>query len=282
MTALARARKGLLKRGWGRTLCAPLATDLLPDRWVFVVGCYNSGTTLLRDLLGRHPQIDALPSEGVRLTDALPRPEDEGWHRMWCRCVEQMRLSAGADQKERAARIRRHWSLALPRGTRNVLEKSIANAARLPFLQAHFPPAYVIHLVRNGYAVAEGIRRKGKPVGVGRDEVGDRYPIELCAEQWRTSLRQVEADRPQVERFHEVRYEDLAADASAELRRITDFLGLPPLATGAAAGEMSVHGVVSPVRDMNAESLARLSADDIEAIEGVAGPDLERCGYGHP
>jgi len=44
--------------------------------YLFVVGCYNSGTTLLADMLTQHPEISPLPTEGSALTDALPRPED--------------------------------------------------------------------------------------------------------------------------------------------------------------------------------------------------------------
>ncbi|MDA0333943.1 MAG: sulfotransferase [bacterium] len=276
------ARKGLLKRTWGRRLLAPLARDLQPQRWIFLVGCYNSGTTLLRDLLGRHPQIAALPSEGVRLTDSLPRPEDFGWHRMWCRCLADIRLPADESQSQRAQRIRRHWSLAVPAAAANVLEKSIANTARLPFLQAHFAPAYIIHLVRNGYAVSAGLRRKGEPRRFGHHEFGARYPIELCAEQWRVSLEQVATDAAGLEHLLEVSYEDLARDAVGVLARISSFLGLSAMAPADSLGEFDIHGVRSAIRDMNADSVVDLSTQDVADIERVAGPLLQRYGYGRP
>lgn len=277
-----RARKGALKRRVVRSLLTPFGRDLQPERWIFVVGCYNSGTTLLRDLLGRHRDIACLPSEGVRLTDGLPRPEDFGWHRMWCRCLDEVRLEPGAHMEERAARVRRQWSLALPRRTANVLEKSIVNTARLPFLQDRFTPAWFVHLVRNGYAVAEGIRRKAEPSRFGRDEFGNRYPLALCAEQWRESVEIVERDRPGVQRLLEVRYEDLAAEPVAVLERITDFLGLPPLPADSGDGTFLIHGVRSEIRDMNADSLGRLSGADMDEIAAVAGPALDRYGYVRP
>lgn len=277
-----RLRKGLLKRDWARQLLRWQARDLQPERWIFIVGCYNSGTTLLRDLLGRHPQIDALPSEGVRLTDALPRPEDLGWHRMWCRCVDDIRLAADESQSVRAQRIRRDWSLALPGQPANVLEKSIANTARLPFLQAHFRPAYFIHLVRNGYAVAEGLRRKSDPRRFGHQEFGATYPIELCAEQWRVSMEQVEADRDSAEHLLDVRYEQLASDPVGQLLRITEFLGLSAMEADASGGEMTVHGVTSVIRDMNADSLTRLSPQDLDSIDDTAADALRRYDYDRP
>ncbi|MBQ39536.1 MAG: hypothetical protein CME04_24390 [Gemmatimonadaceae bacterium] len=277
-----RSLKGLLKRTWARRLLSPMGHDLQPQRWVFIVGCYNSGTTLLRDLLGRHPRIDALPSEGVRLTDALPRPEDSGWHRMWCRCVDDVRLSTDSSQTSRAARIRRHWSLVLPSTAAIVLEKSIANTARLPFLQTHFAPAYIIHLVRNGYAVAEGLRRKGQPRRFGHEEFGDAYPLELCAEQWRCSMEQVEADASGLDHLLEVRYEELTADAAGQLARVTSFLELEPLVADSSSGDFDIHGVRSTIRDMNEDSLERLTVPDVDEIERVAGPLLERYGYARP
>src|SRR5688572_26729280 len=56
---------GLLKREFKLAL-TPLVT---PEKWVFVVGCYNSGTELLTELLGSQKAIAALPHEGQFLTD---------------------------------------------------------------------------------------------------------------------------------------------------------------------------------------------------------------------
>ena len=273
-----RLRARLAKSAAGRALLAPLARDLSPRQWIFLVGCYNSGTTLLRAMLARHPEVVALPSEGVKLTDALPAPEQFGWHRMWSQCLDQVRL-APEGEAERAMRVRRHWSLCLPAVAPAILEKSIANTARMPFLQAHFRPAHFVCLVRNGYAVAEGIRRKAEPGRRGNTRYGDQYPIALCADQWRVCDEVVAADRPDLERFLEVRYEDLTARPAEVLRQITDFLGLSPLPDEAAAGEWTIHGVRSEVRDMNRQSLERLTRRDLDEINDAAGPALARHGY---
>ena len=250
-----RAKKGLLKTRTAQRLTAPLGRDPQPERWIFVVSCYNSGTTLLRSVLDRHPRITSLPSEGVRLTDVLPRPEDFGWPRLWCRCLDQVRLEVGADGARRAERIKRHWSFFHRRQAPNLLEKSIANAARLPFLQAYFQPAYFIYIVRNGYAVAEGIQRKAQPGARGNDQYGQRYPMELCAEQWAATDRLVQRDRSGLDHFLSIYYEDLAANPVASARRITDFLGLAPLPDKVFGQQWKVHGVESSIRNMNGASL---------------------------
>jgi len=277
-----KAKKKILQNRTAQRLFASFGNELQPARWIFLLGCYNSGTTLLRGMLARHPDIAALPSEGVRLTDVLPRPEEYHWPRMWCRSVKHVRLPDGPEQARRAARIKRHWSFFFPPQAENLLEKSIANSARMPFLEAHFRPAYFIYLVRDGYAVAEGIRRKARPGERGNPIYREEYPIGLCAEMWRETDRLIEQDSAGVGRFLQVSYEDLSAEPEAVCRRITDFLELPPLDEAVLGENWTVHGVESPIRNMNRASFERLSAEEIDKIHQVAGERLEALGYDRP
>ena len=64
-------------------LLTPFGNELQPDRWIFIIGCNNSGTTLLKSILTKHPLIAGFTREGVYLTDRLPFPEQFGWPRMW-------------------------------------------------------------------------------------------------------------------------------------------------------------------------------------------------------
>jgi len=263
-----------------RTL-VPFGRDLEPDRWIFIIGCYNSGTTLLNAILGTHEQISGLDCEGVVLTDALPRPEEFGWTRMWSQCFDQMRLELGPGMEEQARRIKRQWSLSYPRNSVNLLEKSIANTARIPFLEAYFQPAYFIYLVRDGYAVAEGIRRKADPARWNHPVYEDAYPIELCAEQWRMTDEVVSQDRKAVERFLQIHYEELASDPVSTVRTITEFLGVNSMEESKLAGTWDV-GYGQPIQNMNPRSYAQLSPRDTENIEDVAGQRLTAYGYDRP
>lgn len=47
-------------------------------KWVFIMGCNNSGTSLLHYILGSHPDIASLPREGQFLTAVLPQPDHYG------------------------------------------------------------------------------------------------------------------------------------------------------------------------------------------------------------
>ena len=278
----ARLRNQFMRTRAGQRLAAPFGSQLEDKKWIFILGCYNSGTTLLKDIIATHPQVGALPGEGVRFTDSLPRPEDFGWNRMWCRCLNQIRLQPGAGMALRAARIKKQWSVLYPSGRPFLLEKSVANAVRTPFLDAYFSPAYFIYLVRNGYAVAEGIRRKANPARYGNPDYQSTYPISLCAEQWCATDRVLMQDRPLLNRFMCLKYEELAATPRECLRAVTDFLELDPLQEDRWERSWRIHGVQSEIRDMNEAAQERLSAEDREEISEVARDMLEKYGYTIP
>lgn len=75
-----------------------------PRKWLFLVGCYNSGTTLLAELLSRHPDISALPTEGHFITDQFVKDYDVGLPRMWAGREELFRLTE-ADAGPDAVRV---------------------------------------------------------------------------------------------------------------------------------------------------------------------------------
>ena len=275
---MAGLRRKLLRDRFVQKLLVPFGREPMPKKWLFVIGCYNSGTTLLSDILSEHPAISALPIEGVVLTDALPRPEKFGWNRMWSECVGDVRMLPGERMQKIANRIKRQWSFSFDDAD-ILYEKSIANAARIPFLDAYFQPAHFVVIVRNGYAVAEGLRRRGNPRKYGHTEFGDKYPIEMCAKQWVVSDEIVSADAASANHVLYLTYEDFCKDPGSNLQSITDFLEIEPLPDEITDKNWEVHGNSSKIRNMNEEGIARLSADEIKAIREVAGGVLGKYGY---
>lgn len=271
-------KRKLLRDRLVQKLLAPFGRVPRPKKWLFVIGCYNSGTTLLSDILSEHPDISALPIEGVMLTDALPRPEKFGWNRMWSECIDGVRMLPGEGMQKIADRIKRQWSYSFA-DVDILYEKSIANAARIPFLDACFQPAYFIVIVRNGYAVAEGLRRRGNPRKYGHTEFGDRYPIEMCAKQWVVSDDIVSADAADAKHVLYLTYEDFCAEPAKNLRAITDFLEIDPLPDEISDQSWEIHGCSSKIRNMNEEGIAKLSEDDIAKIRDRAKNILDKYGY---
>ena len=237
-----------------------------PIKWVFIVGCYNSGTTLLHDILAQHEKIAHLPREGQYCTDQFVIPSAVGLTRAWA-LKPELFIPKTAVLAPDAKIVQRQWcSLAQPASRPLILEKSIPNAARIQWLNEHFQQACFIALVRNGYAVAEGIRRKAG------------QPLEVAACQWQRSNQIMLEQLEQVPRQILLTYEELTQHPAATLQRVLKFLDLPPMPE-LARREFTVHGMTSPVRNMNERSLKQLSEQDYRIIEQQAWVMLEHFGY---
>ncbi len=265
--ALIRETLSAIHREWKITV----ASVPSPRSWVFVVGCYNSGTELLTRILGTHPEVAELPYEGQFLTDQFTPAFRLGLPRMWVLNEEQFRLTE-ADDGPDPIRLQKEWGIRLDRSRSIHLEKSPMNAARTRWLQRHFPNAHFILLVRNGYPVTEGIRRKATPPHL------PAWPLELCARQWARSNEILREDAAYLERVLWTRYEDLTADPAGEVARILDFLDLDSQGLDLDRA-WQVHERSEPIRNMNAESIARLTPGDRRVIRRVAGETLRSFGY---
>lgn len=240
-----------------------------PDLWCFVVGCYNSGTQLLHDSIATHRQVGSMPAEGQFRTSVLPRPNAMGLGRLWALEPDAFHLTEEDDGDVDGVRqLKKDWGASMkPRGSPVYLEKSPTNAARIRWLNHNFGNAHFIGIVRNGFAVAEGIRRKA----------GHR--LELGARQWARSNEIMLRDLEAVPRSLLLTYEDFADDPNRELGRISEFLGLEPVIRVNAERSWEVHDAVSPIRNMNASSFEALSEEDVDVVEREAGEVLRRFGY---
>jgi hypothetical protein len=262
---------------WLSTVANFTGKDLAPKKWIFIIGCYNSGTTLLDQILAQHIQVGGLNDEGVMLTNKLPRPEDFGWRRMWVKCENEMSISG--DKSRIAAEIRHHWSHFYDSKKEALIEKSISNTPRAVFFNDYFRPAYFIHIVRNGYAVVEGIKRKATVMPGSPFFQAGQYPIELCAEQWVRSLQVVEEQRSRLDNFLEISYEELTAAPDQTMQIVCDFLGILRFETSLNETSFTVHQNNELIRNMNESSLNRLTKADIHAINKVAKKYLEKHKY---
>jgi hypothetical protein len=237
-----------------------------PKQWIFIVGCYNSGTTLLHDVIASHPSVAHLPREGQYCTDQLTVPSEVGMTRIWALRPDLFIPSPGNEPD--ADKLKRQWCGLMSNPTLPVfLEKSIPNAARIAWLNDNFPNAHFIALIRNGYAVSEGIYRKAG------------QSVEIAAKQWRQSNRIMLDQLGQVEHKLLLKYEDVTSQPAESLDKIMAFLKLDgsELITDR---KWTVHGVKSNIRNMNQRSLARLSDEDKAFIRQEAGELLDSFHYG--
>ena len=238
--------------------------------WLFILGCNNSGTTLLVEILQSHDTIRSLPKEGQRLTTAIPNSAPLGIGRVFTQRLDLFRRTE-SDGGECVRQLRYDWAYyADPRpGIR--LEKSPPNTLRSRWLQRWFAPARFIVLVRNPYAVCEGVaRRRG-------------HSIAEAAEHWRRVHETLDEDMPHLERCVMVRYEDFCADTLGVLRRVQDFLELDrSFDSSLATREFNAHnmsGQPQQLRDFNEQSLRRLSSEDRKTITDIIGDRMISWGY---
>ncbi len=244
-------------------------------KWVFLVGCYNSGTTLLAELLGQHPAISALPTEGHFITDQFVKDYDIGLPRMWVEREDLFRLNED-DTGPDPVRVKKEWAMRLNLRKPVLLEKSPPNSAKTRWLQAHFENAYFVGIIRNGYAVSEGITRKADP-----KHLINSWPIEMSAYQWQRSNEVLMQDAEHLKNFIWVSYEELASDTVGTLNKITEFIGIENFTAFAEDRSWSIHERDEKVRNMNHESISRLNPEQIQRITAVAGDMLTHFGYEH-
>jgi hypothetical protein len=247
-----------------RGLIGPIPS---PEKWVFIVGCYNSGTTLLHNILASHPEIGSLPVEGQVCTDQFTSPQQLGIPRLWAIKSDQFHLNEFQQSSRVAKKLKRQWGHCFNKINRPVLiEKSITNAARIRWLNRHFQNAHFISIVRNGYAVAEGIHRKA-----GHD-------LTLAASQWAISNKVMLTDLEEVPRKIMLNYEDFTNTPEKTIEDLAKFLGIENLFEHDGKNWI-IHGVTSQIQNMNHESLARLNDNDKTQIESKAFNMLKELGY---
>ncbi|MGD8633960.1 MAG: sulfotransferase [Anaerolineales bacterium] len=237
-------------------------------KWVFIVSCTNSGSTVLHELLAAQPEIASMRFEGQNYQDQLPRPAEEGTYRLWA-LTPKYRLDENSDRDIDVGRIKRQWMSFMNDASREFyLEKSPPNAVRTRWLQKHFPEAYFIGLIRNGYAVAEGLARR---VGVSIEDAG---------RQWNACVDTMLGDFEHLERKTLVRYEDLIADPNAVVADILSWLSVSRSLEPVQNREYRIHGQSQAVKDsMNERSIRSLSEKDLEVVESVARDNLARFAY---
>ncbi|WP_029032975.1 sulfotransferase family protein [Salinimicrobium terrae] len=252
--------------------------EITHHQWIFIIGCYNSGTTLLDQILSAHSKVSGLPDEGVMLTDQLPRPEDFNWRRMWWKCEEEIDNYTFENQPN-SRTIKNHWSHFYDLTKPYLVEKSISNIYRLAFFDKEFQPAYFVHIVRNGYAVAEGIQRKVNIMKNNPFFAQKKYPIEYCAMQWVKSLQKVEEKKANLSNFLEIKYEDFTANPKKVVNEIYDFVGLEHVEDDFFKRSFKVHEKENLITNMNVNSFKRLAKEDIRIINKIAGEYLEKYNY---
>lgn len=254
---------------WIMRSAASIRDQQAGKTWAFMLGTNNAGTTLFQRIMEAHPHVGALGVEGQYCTKALDTPESMGVPRIWTRELDAFRWTE-ADAPRQALRAAHDWLATYPSNARVLFEKSPPNTIRSRWLQAHFPNTRFIVTYRHPYAVCEGMRRRGG------------YPIRDAAQHWTTANRLLCSDLPHLNEVYEYTYEDFCDHSAEILSDVTDFLGLDhsfPASALKTVDSHSLDGRTQGIQNMNARSIERLSREDIDTINDVAGVLMNELGY---
>ncbi len=266
------------------------------DRPVFVIGAPRSGTSLLYAVLRAAPGFAHWPGEAHEVWEADYHPALRGWG--------SNALTAGDVEPRAAERIRRSFFLVAG-ARRRLIDKTPRNALRVSFVDALFPDARYVHLVRDGRENVNSLLnawrtpryrtyRLPEPHSIpGADPHWWKFvlypgwradvagPLEVvCARQWVASNDHALRDLGAVgERAIRVRYEDLVDAPEDEVGRVLEFLGVPfdeALRAKAAAVRTTPVNVVTPPER---GKWRKENPAEIDAVTSLLRSMMEALGY---
>jgi len=192
---------------------------------------------------------------------------------MWVKREDLYRLTE-SDTGPDVTRIKKEWGARLNTSKSVLLDQTPANVARMRWLQKYFENSYFVGVIRNGYAVTEGITRKARPT-----HKPNGWSIEDAAYQWRRSNEIMEEDSRYLDRYSLFRYEDLTKSPNKTVRKILDFLEMRSSTSIDLNRNWSIHERNQGIRNMNNESLERLSKDQVTRINKIISAKMNDLGY---
>ena len=264
------------------------AADRSSEPHIVRGGAPRSGTTVLRRLLARHPQIRA----GAATTRFVPAAFNleclAGAYDIPLAELERMRTAAtsqGAFIDAFAARVLKDS------GKERWAEKTPQNIQHLDWIAQRFQRAALVHIIRDGRDVVCSMRRHPdwRWVEGKWQKVLVERPLEWYARRWLEDTAAGMAWRDD-ERYVELRYEDLVADPTTVLRAVCDGIGVAPDASWleaalvpAPAGNPGQTERPDYEGAVSGASVGRwradLGADERREVERLCGPRLRELGY---
>ena len=200
-------------------------------RLLFVAGLHRSGTTQLHASLATHPDVSGFSGtgaphdEGQHLQDVYPTARVHGGPGRFA-FDPAAHLTEESDLVDPAAaeRLLQQWSRYWDTDRPVLIEKSPPNLIRMRFLQALFPSARFLVIVRHPVTTALAttklattrlMRRTFRSADLGR-----------TLEHWFAAHRIFLDDLPLVRHVQVVRWEDLRDAPDRTFGRIAEFAGL--------------------------------------------------------
>ncbi|MBL8267534.1 tetratricopeptide repeat-containing sulfotransferase family protein [Steroidobacter sp.] len=186
---------------------------------IFIVGMHRSGTTLLEQMLAGHPEVAAL-GELYDFTSAMRYTIDHH-----CKGVMDATLVARARSADLSVAGKRYlegvnWRLG---SSRYFTDKLPSNFLNIGFIAHSLPQAKILHMVRDPVETCFSNLRElfsdANPYSYDLSELADYYTWYVrLMKHWHSRFPG---------RILDVQYARLLTDPESELRRVTEFCGLP-------------------------------------------------------
>jgi Sulfotransferase family len=191
--------------------------------FAFVGGLHRSGTTLLARAIAKHDEVsgfrktEALANEGQFLQSVYPIAREFGGTGRFgfderSHMTEDHPLATEANRDKLISEWSEYWNL----DRRVLVEKSPPNLLKLRFLQALFPEAMFVVIMRHPIAVSFATQKWSET------------SLDSLIEHWLVCHEIFLEDAPRIRRLVLVRYEDFVADPAGVVGRIQERLGLAP------------------------------------------------------
>ena len=284
----------------------------------FIVGVPRSGTTMLRLMLDAHPDL-AIPPETYFVTNLIEAADGGAGpdqlanvlvgHRRWgdlgIEEAELRRRLAAIGKPGGGDAVRVAFGLyAEGRGKPRWGDKTPAYLTNIAEIGRALPEARFIHLIRDGRDVALSVLRMPEADRPMRnpDTVG------LVATRWSRRIERARRQAEGLDRYLEVRFEDLVTEPEGVLRPVCEFVeldyrpelldyhsgagerleeinrdlaGRDDLPAQTAAGRTEPHALTSepPKPDRIGAWREEMSSDQIAEFEAEGGEMLRELGY---
>ncbi|MBX2831728.1 MAG: sulfotransferase [Rhodospirillales bacterium] len=200
----------------------PEITDGASSSHAFIVGMPRSGSTLVEQILGSHP--NTLPTGELR---SFPKFKDELFGPVFPNQPEDRDKTGSKELLSKlwaSYRDEVHDMFPPTNGTRVIIDKMLGNFSWAGLILLSVPGAKIIHCRRDPVDTCLSCYSKRfanlQVYTCNQTELGEFYrAYDDLMTHWRAILPK--------DRFIEVNYEDVVADIEPQSRRLIDFLGLP-------------------------------------------------------
>lgn len=195
-------------------------------KFAFILGCYNSGTTLVKQCVCAHPLVSTTPVETPFLS-SISTYQETGWGRALYGNVARIEADRKAGRPFERETYLRELSPWMRKPV--FIDKSVPNSVRVPGLANAFPDAKFVYVYRKPAGVIRGIRKRSRPeADAGLIFSGEPYSDAFLYQQWKYFNQCIVEDADRFPgRIHFCSYERFLASPVEELTRIYEFLGLP-------------------------------------------------------